>query len=144
MKLTDEQIQFFNDNGYLVAEGVVTEADMAPVIAEYSDWIDKRARELQAQGKITDLCENEGFRTRLARLFEQSPEITQNMDIMQMRGQAMFNFLRCENLLDAVEGLVGPEITCNPIQHIRAKVPDTLSKSGFYNVPVASGYWRHP
>ena len=135
MKLTNEQITFFNENGYLVAEGVVTEGDMAPVIAEYSAWIDNRANQLFAQGKITDLCENENFSTRLARLYEQCPQITDGMDIMYMRGEAMFNFLRTPNLLEAVEGLVGPEITCNPIQHIRAKVPDTLSKSGFYNVP---------
>ena len=135
MKLTDEQVHFFNENGYVVANSVVTEADMAPVIAEYEAWIDRRANELFAQGKIADLYENEGFSMRLARLYEQCPEITNNMDIMQMRGQAMFAFLRNPNLLDAVEGLVGPEITCNPIQHIRAKVPDTLSKSGFYNVP---------
>jgi ectoine hydroxylase-related dioxygenase (phytanoyl-CoA dioxygenase family) len=34
-----------------------------------------------------------------------------------------------------VECLVGPEITCNPIQHIRAKPPSEASTSGYYNVP---------
>lgn len=135
MKLTDEQVSFFRENGYLVAEKMVTSDDLAPVIAEYEAFIDKRAHELKAEGKITDLCENEGFRTRMARLYAQSLEIAKGMDIMEMRGRAMFNFLRNDNLLDAVESLVGPEITCNPIQHIRAKVPDSLSKSGFYNVP---------
>ena len=39
------------------------------------------------------------------------------------RGKAAFEFLRNENLLDIVEDLVGSEITCSPIQHVRAKMP---------------------
>ena len=35
----------------------------------------------------------------------------------------MFEFLHNKNLLDTVESLVGPEITCNPIQHARTKPP---------------------
>jgi ectoine hydroxylase-related dioxygenase (phytanoyl-CoA dioxygenase family) len=45
--------------------------------------------------------------------------------------------MRNKNLLDAVECLVGPEIICSPIQHIRAKPPAASSGAGpgFYNVP---------
>ena len=135
MTLTPEQVTAFRENGYLVAEDVVTDADLAPLIAEYEAWIDRRARELQAAGKIADLQESEPFETRLARLYEQSPEITTGMDVMQMRGPATFAFFRNPNLLDAVESLIGPEITCSPIQHIRAKVPNKASSSGFFNVP---------
>lgn len=135
MKLTPEQCEFFRSEGYLVAENVVTAADLQPVIDEYSEWIDRRARELQQQGAIQDLCEAEPFETRFARLYAQSREIAQGMDIMQLRGRAMFEFLRNPNLLDAVESLVGSEITCNPIQHVRAKPPSSLSNEGYYNVP---------
>ena len=137
MRLTDEQVRAFREEGVLVAEGVVTDDDLAPVIAEYEDWIDRWARELQAAGKITDLHEREPFSRRLGLLYAQSPEIAKNMDIMQMRGPAICEFLRNENLLDAVECLVGPEITCNPIQHIRAKPPAAVSGegTGFFNVP---------
>src|SRR5712692_6837735 len=45
--------------------------------------------------------------------------------------------MRNDSLLDAVECLVGPEITCSPIQHIRAKPPAAASGEGvgFYNAP---------
>lgn len=137
MRLTDAQVRAFREEGVLVAEGVVAEADLAPVIAEYEAWIEARARRLQAEGKIEDLAEGADFSHRFARLYAQSGEIAQGMDIMQMRGPATFAFLRNPNLLDAVECLVGPEITCSPIQHIRAKPPAAATGEGtsFYNVP---------
>src|SRR5579871_5335191 len=137
MSLSEDQVRAFREEGVLVAEGVLTEADIAPVVLEYADWIDRRARLLQTEGKITDLCEQEPFERRAACLYAQSPEITRDMDIMFARGPATFAFLRNKRLLDAVEALIGPEITCNPIQHIRAKPPAALSSegAGFYNVP---------
>jgi phytanoyl-CoA hydroxylase len=137
MRLTEEQVKRFRDEGVLVVENVVAAADLAPVIAEYEAWIDRRARVLQAEGKIDDLHEGESFTRRFASLYAQSPEIEKGLDIMQARGPATFQFLGNKRLLDAVECLVGPEITCSPIQHIRAKPPSALSGAGpgFYNVP---------
>lgn len=137
MSLSEEEKHAFREEGVLIAEGVLTEADLAPVISEYSDWVNRRAHFLQAENKISDLCEKEPFEKRLASLYAQSPEITRDMDIMYARGPATFAFLRNAHLLDVVEGLIGPEITCNPIQHIRAKPPAALSGegAGFYNVP---------
>lgn len=137
MKLTAEQVGAFREDGVVVVEDVVTEDDLAPMIHEYEAWIDRRARQLQAEGKIADLCEEEPFGRRSAELYAQSPAITSGMDIMEMRGPATFAFLRNDNLLDAVESLVGPEILCSPIQHIRAKPPAAVSSAGvgFYNVP---------
>ena len=137
MKLTSEQVQEFRENGVVVVENVVTEADLAPLIKAHEAWIDRRARQLHDAGKITDLAENEGFGTRFAKLYEQSPEIEKGLDVMHARLPEMFAFLHNDNLLDAVECLVGPDITCSPIQHIRAKPPATSSGTGagFYNVP---------
>jgi phytanoyl-CoA hydroxylase len=137
MSLSEQQIAEFRTEGVLVAEDVLTAADLEPVIAEYAEWVDCRARELAAEGKIKELYADAPFDRRLALLYAQSSEITNGLDIMLVRGPATFAFLRNERLLDAVESLVGPEITCNPIQHVRAKPPADLSGagSGFYNVP---------
>jgi len=137
MKLSEAQVQAFQNDGYLVAENVVSNADMAPVIAEYEEWIDRRAQALLAEGTIADLAEDQPFEQRFASLYAQSQAIGDGMDIMVMRGPAMFAFLRNPNLLDAVESLIGPEITCNPIHHVRAKPPAAFSGTGagFYNVP---------
>ena len=137
MKLSGDQIQAFQSDGYLVAENMVTDADMAPIIAEYETWIDRRAEALLGEGKITDPAADQPFGQRFAALYAQATDIGDGMDIMAMRGPAMFEFLHNSNLLDAVESLIGPEITCNPIHHVRAKPPAAFSGTGagFYNVP---------
>ena len=135
--LTPEQVAAFREEGVLVAEHLLANEDLAPVIAEYEAWIDKRASELQHAGKLARLCADMPFDRRFGALYAQTPEIGEGLDIMQARGRAMFAFLHNARLLNAVEALLGPEITCNPIQHIRAKPPAANSGSGtgFYNVP---------
>ena len=71
MRLNEDQIQAFLEDGVLVAEGVVTDADLEPVIREYEAWIDRRARELHDRGLIRDLAEGEDFGHRFARLYAQ-------------------------------------------------------------------------
>ena len=47
-----------------------------------------RARELQAEGKIRDLCTGQDFEHRIVELYKQSNEITKGLDIMLIRGRA--------------------------------------------------------
>ena len=138
MQLTTQQVEDFHNHGVIVACGILTDADLQPVIDELSAWIDDRAQTLHAEGKIAELHEDAPFEQRYGLLFGQCQDIGQGMDIMFYRGQAMFHFLHNARLLDAVEGLVGPEITCNPIQHLRAKPPvafDPHTGPSFHVVP---------
>lgn len=123
MRLTQEQKDTYRERGVLVVNDALTDEDVQPVITEIEDWISERADALLQDGKIENLCEDEPFDKRFAKLLTQSGEITNGMDIMHYRGKAIFDFMRNENLLDVIEGIVGPEITCNPIQHVRAKPP---------------------
>jgi ectoine hydroxylase-related dioxygenase (phytanoyl-CoA dioxygenase family) len=127
MSLTPQQIDRFHTNGFLVVEDALTDADLDPVIHEYEERIDRRARELHAAGKLSRLYEEEPFERRLASICRETMELYPEMDIMHHRGKAAFDFLRNERLLDIVETFVGPEITCSPIQHIRAKLPAALT-----------------
>jgi ectoine hydroxylase-related dioxygenase (phytanoyl-CoA dioxygenase family) len=127
MSLTPAQTDRFHTEGYLVVENALTDADLDPVIREYEERIDRRARELHAAGKLSRLYEGEPFDRRLADICRETMELYPEMDIMHHRGQAAFDFLRNERLLDLVECFVGPEITCSPIQHIRAKLPSGLT-----------------
>jgi ectoine hydroxylase-related dioxygenase (phytanoyl-CoA dioxygenase family) len=130
MSLNAAQIEQFKAEGYLVVRGGLEGGDLDPVIAEYEAHIDKRARELKAEGKISQLHENEPFERRLACICREHNALYRELDIMHLRGKASFEFLRNENLLDIVEGIVGPEITCSPIQHIRPKLPAGLTPEG--------------
>jgi ectoine hydroxylase-related dioxygenase (phytanoyl-CoA dioxygenase family) len=125
--LSPRQIDRFYTDGYLVVEDALAEADLAPVIREYEERIDRRARELYAARKLSRPYEEEPFERRLACICGETMELYPEMDIMHHRGKAAFDFLRNERLLDLVEAFVGPEITCSPIQHIRPKLPAALA-----------------
>ncbi len=135
--LTEAQVATFREDGALVAEGVLAEADLAPLIEAYTGWVDRRARLLHAEGRIADLCADAPFERRFALLYAQSPAIAQGMDLMEALLPEAFAFMRNDRLLDAVEAIIGPEILCSPIQHLRAKPPASLSGegAGFFNVP---------
>ena len=130
MKLTQEQVAQFEADGFLLVRSALPDADLDPLIAEYEAHIDKRARQLHAEGKISDVHAAAPFDRRLALICKECDELYPELDIMKLRAKAAFSFLRSDNLLDMVEAFVGPEITCSPIQHMRAKIPQGLSSSG--------------
>ena len=130
MKLNAEQVVQFEERGYLLLRGALTDADLDPIIAEYEAHIGRRAEQMLAEGKISELYAHEPFNRRLVSICRENNEIYKELDIMHFRGRALFEFLRNDNLLDLVESLVGPEITCNPIQHLRPKLPAGLTPAG--------------
>lgn len=124
MQLTPIQTETFRQDGVLCVEGALRDADLQPVIDELTAVIDAKARALHAEGELAELHEDAPFDTRIGLLYAQCPQITRGLDIMHYRGQEIFRFLGNDNVLDVLECLLGPEITCNPIQHVRAKPPD--------------------
>ena len=137
MKLSGQQLERYVEEGYVVVEGGLTEDDLEPVIGEYADIVDEIARDLHSQARISRLYDDEPFETRFARIAAEDEVIyhaEENLDIGATRRRATFEILRNENLLDLVEGFVGPEITCNSIGHIRAKFPTDEARARLSNV----------
>lgn len=130
MALTQDQFQHFVDEGYVIVEGALTSDDLDPVIAGIETYVDERARSLFKAGQISDLHEDEAFERRLALITRENTAIYDDIDIMNMRAEAVFRFLGNGRMLDLVESLVGPELTCSPIQHLRAKLPDNVVHGG--------------
>ena len=130
MGLTEEQLKMFDNDGFLLLRGALSDSDIDPVIEEYEAHIDRRANELLAEGKIGDPHADAPFDKRLALINDQCAEIYDDLDIYRLRGKASFEFLLNDNLLGLVEPIVGPEITCSPIQHIRGKLPQGTTKVG--------------
>lgn len=130
MSLTDTELEQFHRDGYLLLVDTLSSDVLCPVIEEYRAYIERRAHELQAEGRISQLFENEPFERRLACICREDAELYRELDIMHLRGRAAFEFLRNPSLLDIVECLIGPEITCSPIQHIRPKLPNGLAPRG--------------
>jgi hypothetical protein len=126
MRLSARQREHFREQGYVLVEGALSDADLDPVIEAYEAFIDGRARELHREGRLSQLHAAEPFERRLACLCTENFEIYRDIDLMHCRLEAVFRFLGNDNLLDLIEGIIGPEITCSPIQHARAKLPDNL------------------
>jgi phytanoyl-CoA hydroxylase len=130
MGLSTEQIVQFHRDGFLVVEDLLTAADLEPVIDEYAAYIDRRAQELYAAGQLSQSYAAEPFARRLASISRETSVIYPELDIMHLRGRATFAFLHNEKLLDIAEALIGPEILCSPIQHLRPKLPSGLTPRG--------------
>ena len=127
MNLTNEHLDRFTTDGYVVVEGALSDADIDLVISDYETVVDDLARDLYAKNRIGYLYEYEPFETRLARICDEDDttyfDTDDALDIGRVRGRGTFHFMRCPNLLDVIEGLIGPEICCSPMTHIRAKLP---------------------
>ncbi|MCZ7644880.1 MAG: phytanoyl-CoA dioxygenase family protein [Planctomycetota bacterium] len=123
MKLSAKQIAKFEEDGFLILENVLSDAELLPVEAGITAWIDKKARDLQAGGHLKNLHEHEDFAHRYARIYAECRDIGGGLDLMHSYIPELFAFLRNPKLMETVKGLVGPEILCNPIQHLRAKPP---------------------
>lgn len=131
--LTANDINSFRSNGYLIVEDVVPESLRQSIQVEYASLLDA----LYAQWvKDGHLAEPHGldFWGKLRTAYEAGCDWFQPMDISlpgdqitedtpMHFGPAVFDLLRCPAILDIVERLIGPEITSNPIQHIRIKPP---------------------
>jgi len=130
MMLTPLALDQFHRDGYLLLEDVLADGQLAPLIDEYETYIEQRAGELYAAGQLTQTYATESFQRRLACICRETGVLYRELDIRHLRGPATFAFLRNATLLDIVESLVGPEILCSPIQHLRPKLPSGLTPRG--------------
>jgi phytanoyl-CoA hydroxylase len=128
MGLTPEQVESYRENGYLKLDGVLDpQEDLGPVIRAYEEEVDRRARRLRAEGRLSSLYEGEDFAHRLAKIAAEVPAAAQALDIYLLRHPAMFRFLCNRKIHDIIESLIGPEILCHPCQHLRAVAPTALA-----------------
>lgn len=138
--LTEAQVAQFEAQGYLLVEGLLDpQQDLDPIIEEYKGVLDNLAQDLYDQGQITDLYTDLPFGERLIQIYIESKKVhAQYFDFSLPQGNvkpdtplwvgpAVFNALRNEKLLDAVESIIGPEIYSNPVQHVRLKPPEHLT-----------------
>ncbi|MFK7836476.1 MAG: phytanoyl-CoA dioxygenase family protein [Sulfitobacter sp.] len=134
--LSRDQLHQFETAGYLVVPDVIPPHIMESVRAEYETLLDDLYAGWFASGLVTTAPEALDFWGKLLTAYQAGVDYFQPMDISlpgdQIRadtpfhiGPAVFDMLTAGPLLDIVEQLIGPEITSNPIQHVRIKPPAT-------------------
>lgn len=155
---TNELRDKFERNGYVVVRSMLNLADdIQPVIDEYADVLDRRAMEWHAAGDLSSAYANLAFQDRVMavvsetggriynffRIFFDPPKTTADSPIHY--GPAIFGLLTNTKLLDVIEALIGPEITVNPVNIARLKVPERLlpaTETKTYNSSMTKTWWH--
>ena len=154
--LTAEQLDQFHQDGYLVVEDVLTEADLGAVEAEYLAIIDRVTGALVEEGRIRPV-EGGTFSERYIEAMQQIDDmyaLYQHLDIClpmlkeldhshtMNAGPEVFCLLTSPRLLDMVESVIGPEIYSNPVQHTRIKPPARYLPAAVTDSNIAATTWH--
>ncbi len=151
--LSNEQIEAFERNGYLVVENVLGETVLDDIGTEYAGLIDGLYEGWWREGRVDQNPSGLNFWQKLLIAYKADCDWFQPMDISLPGdrihadtpfhfGPAVFEMITNERLLDMVEDLIGPEITSNPIQHVRIKPPATDLQSGEVRAHITSTDWH--
>ncbi len=131
--------EHFDEQGFLLLRGLFKpDSDFAGVISAYDRVLD----ELEAP--VSELALSaDRIGERAAGLYQASGSLfAQHFDISLpprpsipadtpiCLDPAIFSLLRHPRLLDAVEALIGPEISLNPVCHVRIKPPQPVMDRG--------------
>lgn len=122
-KLTQEQLDHFHREGYLVVEDVFTEATLQPVIDEIKEEIDARARELAAAGELSRTYEELDFEHRLAKISAETDKAAVSIWNGKLSGPAFFGLITDPRLLDVAEQVCGQELIASSVYRLRPKIP---------------------
>ncbi|MEM9552345.1 MAG: phytanoyl-CoA dioxygenase family protein [Pseudomonadota bacterium] len=151
--LTHSQIDQFNTQGYLVLENVIDAETRRAVLAEYSDLMDHLYDGWYAQDLVPKPSPDMGFWDKLDLAYKAGFDWYQPLDISLPHediaadtpmhfGPAVFSLATHPNILDIAESLIGPELTSNPIQHVRIKPPERLVDASESRAHVVSTDWH--
>ena len=154
--LSSEEIAHFDREGYVVVKDVINPVNtLDPVIAEYATVLDRLADQLFTAGDIDSRYTELDFGARYTQICIDTRKVHsqyfdfslpfQNVqaDTPFWAGPAVFNALSDPDLLDAVESLIGGEITSNPVQHVRIKPPEHLLPKNQYGNPILGATQWH-
>ncbi|MGB3278174.1 MAG: phytanoyl-CoA dioxygenase family protein [Pseudorhodobacter sp.] len=150
--LSQHQISEFENNGYLVVEDVLDQDTLAAIRAEYAALMDRLYAGWQAAGQVPDGAGLD-FWGKLLAAYSAGCDWFQPMDISLPGdqiyedtpfhfGPAVFDMVTHPRLLDMVAQLIGPEITSNPIQHVRIKPPATTLRGDEARAHITATDWH--
>jgi hypothetical protein len=148
---TDDAATTFWEKGYVVVPDVFDPViDFAQLYSDWGDILDEIAEECIAEGVLSSRYESLPFAERLMAICRDSgrnfpqrfdialPQKNIQSDTPFYTGPGIFSILTNPRLLDVLEGILGPEVTSNPIQHTRMKLPmSLLSAAGSIDGKVA-------
>ncbi len=152
--LSAAQKKQFEDEGYLVVEGVLDQGSVLdPVRREYAALLDDLYAQWFDAGAVDAKPDGMSFDDKLLAAYRARCDWFQPMDISlpgdRIRpdtpmhfGPAVFGLVTAPALLDLAEALIGPEITSNPIQHVRIKPPADALQADEIRAHITATDWH--
>ena len=154
LMLTPAQLTRFNDHGYIVIEDVLDRVTvLEPLIEEYDELLAQLYKNWVAAGLLIDRPDVKDFEGRLLAAYQAGVDYFQPLDISLPPGDitndvpfhagpAIFKVMTDSKLLDLIASVIGPEITSNPIQHVRIKPPMTELDQDEIRAHITSTDWH--
>lgn len=131
--LTQEQLTRFSIDGFVRVEQILGEEVLAPLQAELEATIEQLARQAVADGELRTAYSDLPFDRRLAAITSETDAVLRPIHGRgQLHGPAIFELLRYQPLLDAIESLVGPEIIASSVYRVRAKLPGGVGRIAWH------------
>ena len=151
--LTQADYDTFHAQGYLVVENVLDPHTLAAVVAEYEALMDRVYDAWAMQGMVPQAKAGMGFWDKLDAAFRAGFDWYQPFDISLPHdgitletpmhfGPAVFDMVTHPRILDIAESLLGPELTSNPIQHVRIKPPERNVAADEIRAHIVSTDWH--
>ena len=132
-RLSFDQLQFYDREGYLVLPNLLDDRDLAPARDAMIEKVDRIADDLYAAGLVSDKLEGRPFAVRLAELFAGLTEqdfLTYGRS-WRDRLPGYFVLMSNPKILDVVDSLIGGEIFANPIYNVRRSMcPGVCARGG--------------
>ncbi|MEM5582255.1 phytanoyl-CoA dioxygenase family protein [Roseibium sp. AS2] len=135
--LTEDQLRSFEEDGFLAIDNLLPADDLSEIEEEYALLLDRTAEFLRAQGRIPRLYAHLSFGDRYSAILNDYPDLHRHFNVslplqneaitpenfLMHTGPAAFRLMRHPAILDVVQSVIGPEITCSPVQQMRMKPP---------------------
>ena len=148
--------EYFEEFGFLPLNKVFNpEKLLDPIIKEYEFVLDKLCADLYQKGDLSSKFEGMYFGDKITKVMQETGKVHEQYfdfslpfngvtpETPMWFGEAIFEALICDDILDAVESLIGPEIYSNPVQHVRIKPPEKLLPKDSNGQPIIGATGWH-
>ncbi len=124
--LTDEQISFYHEKGYLKVDKVLPQRSIELGRKVCADWVDRTVQGWVAEGLLEDGLEDLDLGHRLTVAWNEAGKpMYQRSPRRQIVCPELFQFMSEPNVIDIAEDLLGsPEVFMHGVFNLRPKLPD--------------------
>src|SRR5262245_58362653 len=109
MRLNDRQLEFFQENGYLVLERLLEEDQVGSIERFLNAEVTRRAQALVDRGQLSRTWEEFGFERQLARISEENESLVQDLWQEGVTDASLFAVIRSPTLLELAAQLCGSD-----------------------------------